>query len=125
MVDIRVGGDQHLMPRPGLGGKLQRQLMGLYSSDVLLGRKGLDILVEIHPSGFVVGLLSSHKFREGVVAVTVDTSDQLPARDRVIYLLLSAAIGYEAVHSTGGLFGLRNIIHNRHYSLRAIRNSCS
>ena len=37
MLRIAVGGHLHLMPRPGFGGKLQTDCVGLFIGDVLVG----------------------------------------------------------------------------------------
>ena len=37
VLGIAVGGHLHLMPRPGLGGKLQTDCVGLFIGDVLVG----------------------------------------------------------------------------------------
>ena len=37
MFRVTMGGHLHLMPRPGLGGKLQTDCVGLFIGDVLVG----------------------------------------------------------------------------------------
>ena len=71
MLGIAVGGHLHLMPRPGLGCKLQTDFVGLLIGDLLLGRKGLDILVEIDSVQLVVGGLGGQKFQKGIGSITV------------------------------------------------------
>ena len=71
VLGIAVGGHLHLMPRPGLGGKLQTNLMRLLIGDFLSRRKGLNVLVEIDAVQLVVGGLGGEKFREGIGTITV------------------------------------------------------
>ncbi len=71
MLGIAVGGHLHLMPRPSLGGKLQTDGVCLLVADVLPGRKGLNVLVEIDAVQLVIGGLCGQKFREGIGAVAV------------------------------------------------------
>ena len=71
VLGIAVGGYLHLMPRPGLGGELQTDGMCLLVADVLVGRKGLNVLVEINAVQLVVGGLGCEKFREGIGPIAV------------------------------------------------------
>lgn len=54
---IAVGGHLHLMPRPCLGCKLQADGVRLLIGDLLPGRKGLHVLVEIDTVQLVKGSL--------------------------------------------------------------------
>ena len=71
MLGIAVGGYLYLMPRPCLGCKFQTDGVRLLVADVLPGRKGLHILVEIDAVQLVKGSLGGQKFREGIGTITV------------------------------------------------------
>ena len=53
VVGIAMGGNQHLIPRPGLFCKFQCDLMGLLVGDILLRGEGLHILVKADAIFFV------------------------------------------------------------------------
>lgn len=59
MLGIAVGTHLHLIPRPRLGSELQTNGMSLFVTDILLGREGLHILVEIDPVQLSVGSFGS------------------------------------------------------------------
>ena len=71
MLRIAVGGHLHLMPRPCLGCKLQADGVRLLIGDLLPGRKGLHVLVEIDTVQLVKGSLGGQKFCEGIGTITV------------------------------------------------------
>ena len=54
---IAVGGHLHLMPGPCLHGELSGNVMGFLIADVLSGREGLDILIEVDAVQFAMGSL--------------------------------------------------------------------
>ena len=68
---IAMGGHLYFMSRPGLGGKFQTDGMGQRICNILSGRKGLHILVEIDAVQLVKGCLGGQKFREGIGTITV------------------------------------------------------
>ena len=104
MRGIAVGGHLHLMPRPGLGGKLQTDGVCLLVADVLPGRKRLNVLVEIDAVQFVVGGLGGEKFREGIGAVAVQSSDVSDTGFRVCSLVLPLAVPHYCLHGADVLF---------------------
>jgi len=109
MPGIAVGGHLHLMPRPGLGCKLQSNLVSLLISDLFLWRKGLDILVEIDPIQLVIGGLGGQKFRKGIRAVAVEPCHVSNPGFRVGGLVLSLAVPHHCLHSTDVLLGFLDI----------------
>ena len=72
---IAVGGHLHLMSGPGFHGELSGDGVGLLVGDVLPGREGLDILIEIDAVQFAVGILGGKELRDGVQSVTADAAD--------------------------------------------------
>ena len=72
---IAVGGHLHLMSGPGFHGELSGNVMSLLIGNVLPGREGLDILIEIDAVQLVVGILGSEELRDGVQSVTADAAD--------------------------------------------------
>lgn len=124
MPGIAVGGHLHLMPRPGLCRKLQPDGMGLSIGDVLLGGEGLDILVEVDTVQLVVGGLGGEKFREGILAVAVE-SGHIPATGfRVGGFVHPLAVAHDRFHGTDMLLGFPDVGHSRHL-LPPMRTSSS
>ena len=114
MPGIAVGGHLHLMPRPGLRRELQPDGMSLGIGDVLPGGKGLDILVEIDAVQLVVGGLGGEKFREGILAVAVQTG-HIPAPGfRVGSFVHPLAVAHDGFHGTDMLLGLPDVGYSRH-----------
>ena len=72
---IAVGGHLHLMSGPCFHGELSGDVVGLFIRDVLPGREGLDILIEVDAVQFAVGILGSEELRDGVQSVTADAAD--------------------------------------------------
>lgn len=101
---IAVGGHLHLVPRPCLGSKLQTDCVGLFIGDVLVGRKGLNVLVEIDPVQLVVGGLGGEEFREGIGAVAVQSGHITDAGFRVCGLVLPLAVSHHCFHGADVLF---------------------
>ena len=112
MLGIAVGGYLHLMPRPSLSCKLQANLMCLLISDLLLGGKGLNVLVEIDPVQLVVSGLSGQKFREGIGAVAVQPGHIADACFGVSGLVLPLAIPHHSLHSTDVLLGFLDVCYS-------------
>ena len=114
MPGIAVGGHLHLMPRPGLRRKLQPDGMGRGIGDVLPGGKGLDILVKVDAVQLVVGSLGGEKFREGILAVAVE-SGHIPAPGfRVGGFVHPLAVAHDGFHGTDMLLGFFDVGHSRH-----------
>ena len=63
MVGIAVGGDENFRTGPCAGGKLQGKFMCLFVGDILRGREGLDILVEVDATHFTVGGLGGFELQ--------------------------------------------------------------
>ena len=124
MPGIAVGGHLHLMPRPGLRCELQSDGMGLGIGDVLSGRKGLDILVKVDAVQLVVGSLGGEKFREGILAVAVE-SGHIPAPGfGVGDLVFALAVAHDRFHGADMLLGFPDVGHSCHL-LPPIRTSSS
>ena len=114
MPGIAVGGHLHLMPRPCLRRKLQTDGMGLDIGDVLPGRKGLDILVEVDAVQLVVGGLGGEKFREGILAVAVEAG-HIPATGfGVGGFVHPLAVAHDGFHGTDMLLSFPDVGHSRH-----------
>ena len=109
MPGIAVGGYLHLMPRPGLGGKLHTDAVCLLVADVLPGRKGLNVLVEIDAVQLVVGGLCGEKFREGIGAVAVQPGHISLACFGVCGLVLPLAVPHHCLHGADVLLGFLDV----------------
>ncbi len=109
VLGIAVCSHLHFMPRPGLGCKLQANLMCLLISNLFLGRKGLNVLVEIDPIQLVIGGLGGKKFCERIGSVAVQSSHILSACFWVGGLVLPLTVAHHRLHSTDVLLGFLNI----------------
>ena len=109
MLGIAVGGHLHLMPRPGLGGKLQTDGVCLLVADVLVGRKGLNVLVEIDAVQLVVGGLGGQEFCEGIGTVAVQSAHISVACFWVGGLVLSLAVPHHRLHGADVLLGFLDV----------------
>ena len=109
VLGIAVGGHLHLMPRPSLGRKLQPDFVSLLVADVLLGGKGLNILVEIDAVQLVIGSLGGEKFREGIGAVAVQPGHVSDTGFRVGGLVLPLAVPYHCLHGADMLLGFLDV----------------
>ena len=72
---IAVGGHLHLMSGPGFHGELSGDIVSLLVGDILPGREGLDILIEIGAVQFAVGILGGEELRDGIHSITANTAD--------------------------------------------------
>lgn len=113
MFGVTMGGNLHLMPRPRPGGELQTDGVRLLVSDLLLGRKGLDVLVEIDAVQLVVGGLGGEKFRESVGTVTVQTGHIPPSIFGVRGLVLSLAVAHHRFHGADVLLRFLDVGYGR------------
>ena len=104
MLGIAVGGHLHLISRPGFGGKLQTDGVGLFIGDVLVGRKGLNVLVEIDAVQLVVGGLGGEEFREGIGAVAVQSGHIADSSFWIGGLVLPLAVAHHRLHGADVLF---------------------
>ena len=100
MAGIAVCGDENFRTGPCTGGELQSDFMCLLVGDILRGREGLDILVEVDATCFAVGSLGRFKLQNGIHPIAVDTADQPLARLLVPGLVLSHAVPHDTPHST-------------------------
>ena len=81
---IAVGGHLHLMSGPGFHGELSGDGVGLLIGDILPGREGLDILVEVDAVQFAVSIFGSEELRGGVQSVAADAAD-IPLAGELIH----------------------------------------
>ncbi len=111
---IAVGGHLHLMSGPCFHGELSGDVVGLFIRDVLPGREGLDILIEVDAVQFAVGILGSEELRDGVQSVTADAAD-IPLSSHSIHrFALLQAVPHDTDHGTGMLPGFLDICYGRH-----------
>lgn len=109
MLGIAVGGHLHLMPRPGLGCKFQTDCVGLFIGDVLVGRKGLNVLVEIDAVQLVVGGLGGQEFRERIGTVAVQSGYVSNPGFWVSGLVLPLAVSHHRLHGADVLLGFLDV----------------
>ena len=114
MLGIAVGGHLYLMPRPGFSGKLQTDGVCLLVADILPGRKGLNVLVEIDSIHLVISGLGGEKFCEGIGTVAVQPGHISAACFRVGGLVLSLAIPHHSLHGTDVLLGFFDVAYSCH-----------
>ena len=110
---VAVGGHLDLISRPRLCRELQTNGVGLLVGDLLLGRKGLDVLVEIDPIQLVPGGLGGEKFRAGVGAVTVQTADITPPVFWIGGLVLPLAVTDHRPHGADVLLRFLDVGYGR------------
>ena len=111
---IAVGGHLHLMSGPGFHGELSGDGVGLLIGDILPGREGLDILIEVDAVQLAVGILGGEELRDGVQSVTADAAD-IPLPGQLIHgLALLQAVPHDTDHGTGMLPGFLDVSYGRH-----------
>ena len=76
--------------------------------DVLRGREGLDILVEVDAAHFSVGCLGSFELQNGIHPIAVDATDKPLAGMLVPGFVLSHAVPHDTPHRTKVLLVLRD-----------------
>ena len=108
MVGITVGSDENFRTGPGTGGELQGDFMCLLAGDILRGREGLDILVEVDAAYFAVGGLGRFELQNRIHPIAVDTTDKPLAGMLVPGLVLSHAVPHDTPHRTEVLIVLRD-----------------
>lgn len=106
---VAVCGHLHFISRPGLGGKFQTDGVGQRICNILLGRKGLHILVEIDAVQLVEGCLGSQKFREGIGTVAVQTGHISDAGFRIDRLVLPLTVPDHSLHGADVLLGFFDV----------------
>ena len=82
--------------------------MCLPVGDILRGREGLDILVEVDAAHFTVGGLGCFELQNGIHPIAVDTADKPLAGMLVPGLILSHAVPHDIPHGTEMLLLLRD-----------------
>ncbi len=102
IVGIQMRGDQNLVSRKGLPGKVQTDAMGFFVRPDFARTEGLDILVEVDTGCLAVQILRCHKFLVSMSAKAVDPADILPPV-RVHRFLLLHAIADARPHRAWGL----------------------
>ena len=111
---IAVGGHLHLMSGPGFHGELSGDVVGLFIRDVLPGREGLDILIEVDAVQFAVGILGGEELRDGIHSVTADAAHiPLPGQP-INSLAFLQAVPHDTDHGAGMLPGFLDICYGRH-----------
>lgn len=92
---------------------LQRDLVGLRRGDVLLGREGLNVLVEEGPAGFAVQIFGDHKGLLCQFGRAVDAGEIVSAICTQRLLILGH-VADDACHGPSRLLGLLNEAARRH-----------
>ena len=108
MVGIAVGRDENFRSGPCTGCEFQSNLMCLPVGDILRGREGLDILVEVDAAHFTVGGLGCFELQNGIHPIAVDTADKPLAGSLVPGLVFSHAVPHDIPHGTEMLLLLRD-----------------
>ena len=104
---IQMRGDQNLVSRKRLPGKLQSDAVGFFVRLDFTRRKGLHVLIEVSATGFAVKIFGCHKFFISVLTEAVDTADILPPVFVNGFLLLHAIVD-TPTHGTWCLLALPN-----------------
>ena len=111
---IAVGGHLHLMSRPCFHGELSGNVVSLLTGDILPGREGLDILIEVDAVQFAIGILGGEELRDGIQSVTADAADIPLSCDLIHGLAFLQAIPHDTDHGTGVLPGFLDVGYGRH-----------
>ena len=112
---IAVGGYLHLMSGPGFHGELSGDGMSLFVGDVLPGREGLDILIEVDAVQFAVGLLGGKELRDGIPSVAADAADKPLPGELIHGLAFLQAVPHDADHGAGMLPGFPDVGYGCHW----------
>ena len=111
---IAVGGHLHLMSGPGFHGELSGNVVRLLIGDILPGREGLDILIEVDAVQLTVGMLGGKELRDGIHSVTANAAD-IPLPGQLIHdLALLQAVPHDTDHGAGMLPGFLDVSYGRH-----------
>ncbi len=105
---IQMRGDQNLVSRKGLPGKLQSDAVGFFVRPDFPRTEGLDILVEVDTGCLAVQILRCHKFFISVLTEAVNPADILPPV-RVHRFLLLHTIADARPHRARRLLVFRDI----------------
>lgn len=106
---IAVSGHLYLMPGPGFHGELSGDIVSLLVGDVLPGREGLDILIEVDAVQFAVGILGSKELRDGIHSVTADAAHIPLPSDLIHSLTFLQAVPHDTDHGAGMLPGFLDV----------------
>lgn len=111
---IAVGGHLHLMSGPGFHGELSGDIVSLLVGDVLPGREGLNILIEVDAVQLAVGILGGKKLRDRVQSVTANAA-HIPLPGQLIHgLAFLQAVPHDTDHGTGVLPSFLDVSYGRH-----------
>ena len=110
---IHVGGHQHLATGEEPLRQLQGDLVGLSKTDWLLGREGLDIVVEERAAGLAVQILGDHEALLCHLCPAVDAGEILLPVQIYRLFLLGHVVEYPA-HGPGGLLMFPDKAARRH-----------
>lgn len=113
VVGIQMRGDQNLVSRKGLLGKLQADTVGFFVRPDFTRSEGLDILVEVDAGCLAVQMFRCHKFFVSMSAKAVDPADILPPI-RIHRFLLLYAVTDASPHSAWGLLVFGDIKNRCH-----------
>ncbi len=108
VVGIQMRGDQNLVSRKGLLGKLHSDAVSFFIRPDFTRTEGLDILVEVDAGCLAVQILRCHKFLVSMSAKAVDPADILPPVCVHGFLLLHA-VSDASPHGAWGLLVFRDI----------------
>ena len=111
---ITVSGHLHLMSGPCFHGELSGDGMGLLEGDILPGREGLDILIEIDAFQLAVSIFGGEELRDGVQSVTADAAHIPLPSDLIHSLTFLQAVPHDTDHGTGMLPGFLDVSYGRH-----------
>ena len=114
MFGIAVGGHLHLMSGPGFHGELSGNVVRLLIGDILPGREGLDILIEVDAVQFAVGILGGKELRDGIHSVTADAAHIPLPSDLIHSLTFLQAVPHDTDHGAGMLPGFLDVGYGRH-----------
>ena len=108
MVGIAVGSDENFCTGPCTGSEFQSDLMRLPVGDIFLGRKGLDILVEVDAAHFTVCRLGGFELQNRIHPIAVDTANEPLAGSFVPGLVLSHTVPHDIPHGAEVLLLFRD-----------------
>ena len=114
VLGIAVGGHLHLMSGPCFHGEFSGDTVRLFIGDILPGREGLNILIEVDAVQLAVGILGGKELRDGVQSVTADAADIPLAGQPIHRLAFLQAIAHDTDHGAGVLPGFLDVGHCCH-----------
>ena len=112
MRPVDVGSHQHFAVGEEPLRQLLGDLMGLRRCDALLGRKGLDVVIEPGAAGLAIQVFRGQEALIGQVCCTVDAGE-IAGAVCVHGFLLLGHIPQDAAHGTGSLLLLLNVAASR------------